>query len=189
MASLEIEKVEQEKENNRCKIVIKTLRNDAQKMTKTEVKVANKGETKAEESKLKKELKEANTKLENAMKRIGDETNLRASLETQLKMQNDVNARMSEIMMMQKQSSSQEEGRRMENRSGDRSPGRSSPGRPDTRSEILCRNNSEAGGCRRKNCAFFHPSGRSRVSPQPARDSTYWLAGIQEDQTEWMPFC
>ena len=74
-------------------------------MTKTEVKAPNKGETKAEESKLKKKLKEANTKLENAMKRIRDETNLRASLETQLKMQNDVNARMSEIMMMQNRSS------------------------------------------------------------------------------------
>ena len=56
VASLEIEKVKQEKENNRCKNVIKTLRNDTKKMSETEEKTANKGETKAEESKLKTEL-------------------------------------------------------------------------------------------------------------------------------------
>ena len=167
VASLEIEKEEQEKKIKRGEKVIKSLRDDVRKMTKTDAKAPNKGETKAEESKLKKELKEANTKLESAMKKIREETNLRASLETQLKMQNDVNARMSEIMLMRDRTSGQEEGRR----SPGRSPGRSSPGRPDARREILCRNHSEAGGCRRKNCAFFHPSGRSRASPQPTGES------------------
>ena len=56
VASLEIEKVEQEKEKNRFKNVIKTLRNDTKKMSETEAKTANKGETKAEEYKLKTEL-------------------------------------------------------------------------------------------------------------------------------------
>ena len=50
--------------------------------------------------------------------RIRDETNLRPSLETQLKMQNDVNGRMNEITMMKNQSSSQEEGRRTDPATG-----------------------------------------------------------------------
>ena len=58
---------------------------------------------------------------------------------------------------------------------------RGSPGRQDNRSETLCRNHTEPGGCRRKNCAFYHPSGRSGSPAQPSRenktDCTYWMAG------------
>ena len=65
--------------------------------------------------------------------------------------------------------------------SGRRSPGRGSPSRRDSRGEQLSRNHSKPGGCKRKDCVFFHPSGRSKYPPQSSRndksDFSYRLAG------------
>ena len=111
------------------------------------------------------------------MVKIREETNERASLEVKLKVQIELNEKMSDIIVRQGQLSSQEAGRRKESRS----PGRSSPVRRDSRSEILCRNHAESGECKRKNCAFFHPSGRSRSPAQPSGynkpDCSFWMAG------------
>ena len=46
------------------------------------------------------------------MTKIREETNMRANLEVQLKVQNEVNARMSDIMVRQGRLSSQEAGKR-----------------------------------------------------------------------------
>ena len=173
IASLEIEKEELEKEVKKYKRIVKVF--------KEEEKGGKKNESKTDESKCKKELKEANIKIENLMKTVREETNQRAYLETQVKIQHEINMNIKDIMVMQGKGVTGQGMRNESRNSGRRSPGRGSPSRIDSRGEQLCRNHSKPGGCKRKDCVFFHPSGRSKSPPQPSRndkpDCSYWLAG------------
>ena len=155
----------------------------------------NKKNTKGDEPKLRKEvgeknkmIKELQTKLNDAMKNIREETNLRAKAEADVVMKDNSLQLLKEIIDRRDTASQQAGTRRptsprltASQQAGTRWP--TSPrDRAREQSSELCRDFQRHGFCYRgERCRFFHPPGSNKPSSQPdpslKPDCAHWLAG------------
>ena len=132
-----------------------------------------------------KEVKSLNQKLTENLKKLREETNLRAKAEADVKAKESMIETLKEIMTLQKETSQQAE----EGRSS--SPHRNG-GQVQEKQPELCRDFQRQGNCFRGNkCIYFHPPGRNHAAPQPDRnmkpDCRYWMEGYcrKEESQCW----
>ena len=137
---------------------------------------------KGDDPKLRKELNENNKEINNLnqrlsenLKKIRDESNLRAKAEADLITKDSTIECLKEILAKHKSASQQAE-------SGRTPSPQSSRNQAQERRSELCRDFQRHGFCYRGNkCIFFHPPGRNQPSCQPDSsmkpDCRYWLEG------------
>ena len=141
--------------------------------------------TRKEVNEKNKEIKSLNQKLEDTLKRLRDETNLRAKAEAELKVKDSTIEALREVVNLQKSASQQAGGVRPSSPQG-------SSGRGMERRTELCKDFQRQGHCfRGTSCRYFHPPGRTQANTQShinmKPDCKYWLEGYcrKEESLCW----